>query len=182
MRPGSSSWARSVGDLGDGPVVVWAGQDRRLHRLDDRFVRRPLRQRGPEPLQAGVVVGEQQIVLGREVPIERAKRHPGVGGDLLGRGVLDALGEEPHHRRLPQRLARALAARRLGRSDHVRKLPYDGYVNIDITEISHETPPMVSLLVHAILGIVVIAFVVKSNPRVFTRVARGPQLSKLEIS
>ena len=41
---------------------------------------------------------------------------------------------------------------------------------------------MVSLLVHAILGIVVIAFVVKSNPLVFTRVARGPQLSKLEIA
>ena len=41
---------------------------------------------------------------------------------------------------------------------------------------------MVSLLVHAILGIVVIAFVVKSNPAIFRRVAAGPALSKLEIA
>ena len=41
---------------------------------------------------------------------------------------------------------------------------------------------MVSLLVHAILGIAVIAFVVKSNPAIFKRVATGPQLSKLEIA
>jgi hypothetical protein len=40
---------------------------------------------------------------------------------------------------------------------------------------------MVSLLVHAILGLVVIAFVVKSNPAIFKRVAAGPALSKLEI-
>ena len=77
-----------------------------------------VRQRGSEPLQAGVVVGEQQIVLRREVAIEGPQRHPGVGGDLLGRRVLDALGEEAHQRRLPQRLARALAARRLRRPDH----------------------------------------------------------------
>ena len=40
---------------------------------------------------------------------------------------------------------------------------------------------MVSLLVHAILGIAVIVFVIKSNPAIFKRVAPGPQLSTLEI-
>lgn len=40
---------------------------------------------------------------------------------------------------------------------------------------------MVSLLVHAILGIAVIVFVIKSNPEIFKRVAPGPQLSTLEI-
>jgi Terpene cyclase DEP1 len=40
---------------------------------------------------------------------------------------------------------------------------------------------MVSLLVHAILGIAVIAFIVKSNPAIFRRVPAGPQLSALEI-
>ncbi len=40
---------------------------------------------------------------------------------------------------------------------------------------------MVALLVHAILGIAVIVFIVKSNPAIFKRVATGPQLSKLEI-
>ena len=41
---------------------------------------------------------------------------------------------------------------------------------------------MVALLVHAILGIAVIAFVVKSNPGIFRRMSTGPQLSKLEIA
>ena len=40
---------------------------------------------------------------------------------------------------------------------------------------------MVSLLVHAILGIVVIAIIVKSNPGIFKRAPQGPQLSALEI-
>jgi hypothetical protein len=40
---------------------------------------------------------------------------------------------------------------------------------------------MVALVVHAILGIAVIAFIVKSNPAVFKRVATGPQLSTMEI-
>ena len=40
---------------------------------------------------------------------------------------------------------------------------------------------MVALLVHAILGIAVIVFIVKSNPAIFKRMATRPQLSKLEI-
>jgi Terpene cyclase DEP1 len=40
---------------------------------------------------------------------------------------------------------------------------------------------MVSLLVHAILGIAVVAFIVKSNPAIFKRVPAAPQLSALEI-
>ena len=40
---------------------------------------------------------------------------------------------------------------------------------------------MVSLLVHAILGIVVIAIIVKSNPGIFKRAPQGPQLSALEL-
>jgi drug/metabolite transporter (DMT)-like permease len=40
---------------------------------------------------------------------------------------------------------------------------------------------MVSLIVHAILGIVVIAIIVRTNPGIFKRVAEGPQLSALEI-
>jgi hypothetical protein len=39
---------------------------------------------------------------------------------------------------------------------------------------------MVALFVHAILGIATIAFIVKSNPAVFKRMASGPQLSALE--
>ena len=73
-----------------------------------------------EPLQPGVV-GEQQIVLGREVTIEGPQRDPGVGRDLFGRRVLDALGQESHQRGLTQRLARAFTARRLRGPDHGEK-------------------------------------------------------------
>jgi glycopeptide antibiotics resistance protein len=41
---------------------------------------------------------------------------------------------------------------------------------------------MVSLLVHALLGIIVIAVVMKMNPAIFKRVANGPALSALEIA
>jgi hypothetical protein len=41
---------------------------------------------------------------------------------------------------------------------------------------------MISLIVHALLGIIVVAFVVKLNPTVFSRVATGPTLSALEIA
>lgn len=40
---------------------------------------------------------------------------------------------------------------------------------------------MVSLLVHAFLGVVVIALVIRSNPAIFSRVRSGPSLSTLEI-
>jgi drug/metabolite transporter (DMT)-like permease len=40
---------------------------------------------------------------------------------------------------------------------------------------------MVSLVVHALLGIVVIAAVVKLNPAIFARVPSGPSLSTLEV-
>lgn len=39
---------------------------------------------------------------------------------------------------------------------------------------------MVSLIVHAILGIAVIAFIVRSNRAIFARMPAGPQLSALE--
>ena len=57
----------------------------------------------PEPVQPGVVVGEQQVVLGREVPVEGAHRDAGVRGDLLDRGRLDALAHEPGQRGPAQR-------------------------------------------------------------------------------
>jgi uncharacterized protein DUF2834 len=40
---------------------------------------------------------------------------------------------------------------------------------------------MVALLVHAILGIITIAIIIKLNPAVFKRVPAGAQLSTLEI-
>lgn len=40
---------------------------------------------------------------------------------------------------------------------------------------------MVSLVVHAILGIVVIAIIVRTNPGIFKRTAEGPQVSALEV-
>ncbi|HEY0229004.1 MAG TPA: hypothetical protein VGC05_21975, partial [Mycobacterium sp.] len=40
---------------------------------------------------------------------------------------------------------------------------------------------MVSLLVHAVLGISVIAWIVSSNSKVFARPADGPLFSPLEI-
>jgi hypothetical protein len=40
---------------------------------------------------------------------------------------------------------------------------------------------MVSLIVHAILGIVVIAWIVRANPQIFARPAGGPAFSALEL-
>lgn len=40
---------------------------------------------------------------------------------------------------------------------------------------------MVSLLVHALLGVVVVAIVIKLNPAIFKRVPDGPSVSTLEI-
>lgn len=40
---------------------------------------------------------------------------------------------------------------------------------------------MISLIVHALLGVGVIAFVIKSNPAIYRRMTTGPQLSTLEI-
>lgn len=41
---------------------------------------------------------------------------------------------------------------------------------------------MVSLLVHAILGLTVIGWIVASNPQVFSRPSRGPAFSALECA
>jgi Terpene cyclase DEP1 len=41
---------------------------------------------------------------------------------------------------------------------------------------------MISLIVHALLGIIVVTLVIKLNPTVFKRAATGPQLSALEIA
>jgi hypothetical protein len=41
---------------------------------------------------------------------------------------------------------------------------------------------MVSLTVHALLGVVVIVWIVRANPRVFARPADGPAFSALEIA
>ena len=41
---------------------------------------------------------------------------------------------------------------------------------------------MVSLIVHAILGVLVILWIVRANPRVFTRPTDGPAFSTLEIA
>jgi hypothetical protein len=40
---------------------------------------------------------------------------------------------------------------------------------------------MVSLLVHALLGVVVAVVIVKSNPAIFARFQAGPQVSALEV-
>lgn len=74
--------------------VIGKREDRRLDRLDHRLTRRARGQGAAKPLQPGVVVGEQKVVLGGEVPIKRSQRHAGVGGDLFGAGVLDALGQK----------------------------------------------------------------------------------------
>ena len=42
--------------------------------------------------------------------------------------------------------------------------------------------PMVSLVVHAILGLVLIGLIVASNPKIFARPANGPRLSALECA
>ena len=63
----------------------------------------------------------------------------------------------------------------------LRKVPHLSYVNIDKTSTGGDTPAMVALLVHAILGIITIAIFIKLNPAVFKRVPAGPQLSTLEI-
>jgi hypothetical protein len=41
---------------------------------------------------------------------------------------------------------------------------------------------MVSLIVHLVLGIAVIAWIVRANPQVFARPATGPRLSVLEMA
>ena len=40
---------------------------------------------------------------------------------------------------------------------------------------------MVSLFVHALLGVAVLAFIVRSNSAIFTRFQTGPQVSALEL-
>ena len=40
---------------------------------------------------------------------------------------------------------------------------------------------MVSLIVHAVLGVAVVVWLVRSNPTVFTRPASGPSFSALEL-
>jgi len=40
---------------------------------------------------------------------------------------------------------------------------------------------MVSLLVHAVLGVLVVVWIVRANPQVFRRVPGGPALSALEV-
>jgi hypothetical protein len=40
---------------------------------------------------------------------------------------------------------------------------------------------MVSLFVHALLGVAVLAFTVRSNSAIFTRIQPGPQVSALEL-
>ncbi len=41
---------------------------------------------------------------------------------------------------------------------------------------------MVSLIVHFVIGILVIAWIVRANPQIFRRPASGPMFSVLEIS
>lgn len=41
---------------------------------------------------------------------------------------------------------------------------------------------MISLLIHAVLGIAVIALIVRSNPAIFARVSGGTHLSALEVA
>ena len=60
------------GHVGDHRLVVRELLNGPLYQLGDRLVRSALLEGLPEPRQMGVVVGEQQIVLGREVPVERA--------------------------------------------------------------------------------------------------------------
>lgn len=43
------------------------------------------------------------------------------------------------------------------------------------------TDEMVSLIVHLVLGVVAIAWLIRSNPQIFSRVAGGPALSGLEM-
>ena len=43
------------------------------------------------------------------------------------------------------------------------------------------TDEMVSLIVHLVLGVVAIAWLIRSNPQIFSRVAGGPTLSGLEM-
>jgi hypothetical protein len=43
-------------------------------------------------------------------------------------------------------------------------------------------PVMVSLIVHAVLGVAVVVWIVRSNPAVFRRVPDGPVLSGLEAA
>ena len=73
---------------------------------------------GAEPVQPGVVVREEQIVFGREVPVERAQRDTGVRRDLFGRRVLHALIEEAEQGGASQGFTGALTAHGLRRPDH----------------------------------------------------------------
>ena len=88
------------------------------HRRGDGFPVRAQRQRAGEPLEADVVVGEDHRVLGREVPIEGSLGDPDVGGDVGDAGLVHAVGDEALHRRLLQRLTRALSTRFHGVSTH----------------------------------------------------------------
>ena len=118
IRSGSSSAARSEAIWVTTLNVVRECEDCRLDRLDERFARRAGGQCRAEPVQAGVVVREEQIVFGREVPVERAQRDTGVRRDLFGRRVLHALIEEAEQGGASQRFTGALTAHGLRRPDH----------------------------------------------------------------
>ena len=61
-----------------------------------------------------------------------------------------------------------------------RSSPADHSINIDKPAPGADTARMVSLLVHAALGLTVIGWIVASNSEVFTRPSIGPLLTPLE--
>ncbi len=63
----------------------------------------------------------------------------------------------------------------------MQKVPHRGYVNIDKTQIGGKTPAMVSLLVHALLGIMVLVVIVKIESGDLRAIPTGPQFSALEV-
>ncbi|HJQ41603.1 MAG TPA: hypothetical protein VJ831_00835 [Jatrophihabitantaceae bacterium] len=107
-------------DLGDGINVIRESENGRLNGLDHRFRGGSFGEGATEPLQPGIEVGEQQIVLGREVTIERAQGDTGVRSDLLRGRLLDAVCKKSHDGSAAQRIPRSLASYRPRWSSHVQ--------------------------------------------------------------
>ena len=98
LRAGQDRRAVALVDRGE------AGEDRRAHALDRVLSRRARADQLGH--QRVVVVGRDDVLLGREVAEERHVRDAGRGGDLLHRGLLVAVLEEQAHGRVLDALPR----------------------------------------------------------------------------
>ena len=83
--------------VGVGFVGLRELQDHRADRLDHRLGAGPLVERNLDLVEELADVAKDQVLLGREVPVEGAMRHLGRRADLVDRDLIEASLEEQAH-------------------------------------------------------------------------------------